>query len=84
MSWCPVNLSDSCTWPDCECILPKDRGISQPVGPMLPTYQPLPFAIDTRPRGCICPPGAEASCKGIDCPRNPPRVSAGLPGAAAA
>lgn len=22
--------------------------------------------------GCICPPGAEMTCRGIGCPRNPP------------
>lgn len=24
-------------------------------------------------RGCICPPGAEATCRGIMCPRTPMR-----------
>lgn len=24
-------------------------------------------------RGCICPPGAEATCRGIMCPRTPLR-----------
>jgi hypothetical protein len=23
------------------------------------------------PRGCICPPGSEATCKGFGCPRQP-------------
>lgn len=27
---------------------------------------------DAKPHGCICPPGAEATCRGIGCPRNPP------------
>lgn len=22
--------------------------------------------------GCVCPAGAEATCRGINCPRNPP------------
>lgn len=23
------------------------------------------------PRGCICPPGSEATCRGFGCPRQP-------------
>jgi hypothetical protein len=26
------------------------------------------------PRGCICPPGSEATCKGSDCPRQPAKI----------
>lgn len=35
-----------------------------------PTYsvQPIPVL----PRGCVCPPGSEATCKGIGCPRRGP------------
>ena len=25
-----------------------------------------------KPHGCICPPGSEATCRGMACPRNPP------------
>lgn len=25
-----------------------------------------------QPHGCICPPGSEATCMGLACPRNPP------------
>lgn len=25
-------------------------------------------------KGCICPPGSEDTCRGLDCPRNPPMV----------
>jgi hypothetical protein len=25
-------------------------------------------------QGCICPPGAENTCRGMTCPRNPPMV----------
>lgn len=32
----------------------------------------LRAALKAKPRGCICPPGAEATCRGWDCPRNPP------------
>ena len=31
----------------------------------------LPYASPV-PHGCICPPGAEATCRGLACPRNPP------------
>jgi hypothetical protein len=27
---------------------------------------------DAKPHGCICPPGAESTCRGWGCPRNPP------------
>jgi len=29
-------------------------------------------AIQSRPLGCVCPPGAEATCQGIACPRKWP------------
>lgn len=32
----------------------------------------LPQQMMERPHGCICPPGAEQTCRGIGCPRNPP------------
>lgn len=29
-------------------------------------------ATPPTPHGCVCPPGAEATCRGWSCPRNPP------------
>jgi hypothetical protein len=26
---------------------------------------------NSMPRGCVCPPGAEATCQGFACPRKP-------------
>ena len=28
--------------------------------------------VPERPHGCVCPVGAEATCRGLACPRNPP------------
>lgn len=31
-----------------------------------------PLFTETKPHGCVCPIGAEVSCQGLGCPRNPP------------
>ena len=41
------------------------------VGPT--TLPPLPFGA---PAGCVCPPGAEAGCRGPFCPRQPMSITA--------
>lgn len=35
-----------------------------------------PYSV-APPRGCICPAGAEKTCQGWNCPRQPPRSTAG-------
>lgn len=41
----------------------------QDFGPIMP--DPETRVIGSRPHGCVCPPGAEATCKGPLCPRQP-------------
>lgn len=71
-----------CLWPSCGC----------PGAPrMHPQWQPLPARTDPytlpayipapAPRGCICPPGSEATCKGDHCPRQPAQTYDPKPGA---
>lgn len=37
----------------------------------LPLAQPEPYIvpINTQPKGCVCPPGAEFGCQSSGCPR---------------
>lgn len=62
-----------CLWPHCACQPGNQHPGWQPLPapthpyqPQLPAYIPAP-----QPRGCICPPGSEATCKGDHCPRQP-------------
>jgi hypothetical protein len=62
-----------CMWPDCTCRPGNQSPGWQPLpAPPLP-YQNFP-PFDQRPRGCICPPGSEETCKGSDCPRQPAKT----------
>lgn len=36
------------------------------------TCAAIAAASQPKPRGCVCPPGSEATCKGWDCPRRAP------------
>lgn len=47
-----------------------------PANPISPT-EPLSPAAAPRPHGCICPPGAEAGCRGWQCPRRMPTTPGG-------
>lgn len=50
--------------PECPCKM-RERRERQP------DYL-KPILSDATPRGCVCPIGAEAICRGLACPRNPP------------
>ena len=52
--------------PSCDCGMPPHVGNPMLVwshGAYPPTTQPVHI------QGCICPPGSEATCRGISCPR---------------
>jgi hypothetical protein len=54
---CPKHFQNACSYPNCMCF-----GRSMPPSP--PTW-----TVNAQPHGCICPPGSEATCKGLNCPR---------------
>ena len=50
---------------DCPCA----RRLREPPGGWWPQIMPLPPMSPVVPHGCICPPGAEKTCQGWNCPR---------------
>jgi hypothetical protein len=53
--------------PLCPCQMRAARehpGVAQPM-----------YTIQA-PHGCVCPPGAERTCQGPGCPRQPLRITA--------
>jgi hypothetical protein len=36
-----------------------------------PCNPPGIYQLPVQPRGCVCPPGSEQTCKGTACPRQP-------------
>ena len=56
--------------PNLETGLPKTAPVlAPPVFPSVPSIASLP----ARPKGCICPPGANRDCEAWDCPRKTPK-----------
>ena len=65
--------------PLCPCMM---RGVNvvdgryiktTDLGPVTPA--PAPSVATTPTRGCVCPPGAEKTCQGALCPRQPVRLT---------
>lgn len=58
--------------PFCPCMMRhaqvQDGRYVQDLGPV----QQRVGHIEFEPRGCICPPGAEKTCQGLNCPRRAP------------
>lgn len=54
--------------PECPCKMRRRRAeqAAREPNPFLPQRAPIQAA------GCVCPVGAEATCRGLGCPRNPP------------
>lgn len=55
---------------------------ASPTATPMPPHQPMvtaPLMTQPipRPHGCICPPGAEAGCRGWQCPRRMPTTPGG-------
>ena len=61
--WCPACLTRH--MPGMRC---HQWPVSVPSYPMLPSCPMQPMLAQ---RGCVCPPGSEATCRGPMCPRQP-------------
>lgn len=59
-----------CQWPTPAIPMPAGAAVPKPsVEDRLAALERA--AVAARPHGCICPPGAEAGCRGFACPRRP-------------
>lgn len=56
-----------------EVLVPKGAKelLEGPLAPQVPVLPPMP--LTGAPRGCICPPGSEATCQSWNCGRKPPQ-----------
>lgn len=52
-----------------------NQGTSAQPPPVFPCV-PSAVSVPLRPKGCICPPGANATCEAWDCPRKTPKPGA--------
>lgn len=53
----------------CACLGPQNGEPLCPCKMRAAREYMAPGYVVQRPQGCICPPGSEATCQGIACPR---------------